>query len=393
MSDDYKIISIDIADTLSETERSLLKNLFASYDEREMAYDLNGHELTLFLNTLDVELFREKIESLKEHQPSERFAELLNKMLSEIEQIKSYGLSNGKRVYVGYDRERKVQGRKEKEETRRQYFYAYGHHFSEVNHDLPKAFENQIICGDSLEVLKTLPENCIDLIFTSPPYNFGLEYAQTDDAHYWDTYFEKLFAIFDECVRVLKFGGRIVVNIQPLFSDYIPSHHLISHHFINRKMIWKGEILWEKNNYNCKYTAWGSWKSPSNPYLKYTWEFLEIFSKGTLKKSGSRDAIDLSAEEFKKWVVAKWSIAPERQMKDYKHPAMFPEELAKRVIKLFSFQNDVVLDPFNGVGTTTYVAKMTNRRFLGIDISKEYCDKAIQRLDNLLALYDFNTIG
>ncbi len=384
MSEDYKIISIDIADTLSETERSHLKNFFALYDEREFAYDLNGNELTLFLNTLDVELFRERIETLKQHEPSERFAELLNKMLSEIEQIKSYGLSNGKRVYVGYDRERKVQGRKEKEETRRQYFYAHGHHFSEVNHDLPKAFENQIICGDSLEVLKTLPENCIDLIFTSPPYNFGLEYAQTDDAHYWDTYFEKLFAIFDECIRVLKFGGRIVINIQPLFSDYIPSHHLISHHFINRKMIWKGEILWEKNNYNCKYTAWGSWKSPSNPYLKYTWEFLEIFSKGTLKKSGSREAVDISAEEFKKWVVAKWSIAPERQMKDYKHPAMFPEELAKRVIKLFSFQNDVVLDPFNGVGTTTYVAKMTNRRFLGIDISKEYCDKAIQRLGNTL---------
>ncbi len=127
--------------------------------------------------------------------------------------------------------------------------------------------------------------------------------------------------------------------------------------------------------------------------MKYAWEFLEIFSKGTLKKSGSKEAVDISAEEFKKWVVAKWSIAPERQMKDYKHPAMFPEELAKRVIKLFSFQNDVVLDPFNGVGTTTYVAKMTNRRFLGIDISKEYCDTAIQRSDNLLALHDFNTIG
>jgi len=56
--------------------------------------------------------------------------------------------------------------------------------------------------------------------------------------------------------------------VQPLFSDYIPSHHFISNFFIQKKLIWKGEILWEKNNYNCKYTAWGSWKSPSNPYLK-----------------------------------------------------------------------------------------------------------------------------
>jgi len=382
MNEDYKIISIEIADTLSETERTFLKNLFTLYDEREFTYDLNGSELTLFLNTLDFESFREKIEALKEHQPSERIAELLNKMFNEIDRIKSYGLSNGKRIYVGYDRERKVQGRKEKEETRRQYFYAHDHHFSEINHEFPKAFENQIICGDSLDILKTLPENCIDLVFTSPPYNFGLDYHQTDDAHYWETYFEKLFAIFDECIRVLKFGGRIVINIQPLFSDYIPSHHLISHHFIKRKMIWKGEILWEKNNYNCKYTAWGSWKSPSNPYLKYSWEFIEVFCKGDLKHEGDSFMADITPEEFKKWVYAKWDIQPEFNMKKYGHPAMFPEELAERIIKLFSFKQDVVLDPFNGVGTTTSVAKKLSRKFIGIDISEEYCKIAEKRLKN-----------
>jgi len=135
-----------------------------------------------------------------------------------------------------------------------------------------------------------------------------------------------------------------------------------------------------KNNYNCKYTAWGSWKSPSNPYLKYTWEFIEIFAKGTLKKEGDREKADITADEFKKWVVAKWSIAPERNMKNYNHPAMFPEELATRVIKLFSFENDIVLDPFNGAGTTSFVAKSFKRRYLGIDISKEYCKVAENRL-------------
>jgi DNA modification methylase len=134
--------------------------------------------------------------------------------------------------------------------------------------------------------LRKLPDNCVDLIFTSPPYNFGLDYESNDDAHYWDNYFNKLFKIFDECIRVLKYGGRIVINIQPLFSDYIPTHHIISNYFMSKKLIWKGEIIWEKNNYNCKYTAWGSWKSPSSPYLKYTWEFLEVFAKGTLKKKG-----------------------------------------------------------------------------------------------------------
>ncbi len=70
-----------------------------------------------------------------------------------------------------------------------------------------------------------------------------------------------------------------------LFSDYIPSHHLISNFFLQRKMIWKGEILWEKNNYNCKYTAWGSWKSPSNPHLKYTREFLERLCKANIERN------------------------------------------------------------------------------------------------------------
>jgi DNA modification methylase len=145
-------------------------------------------------------------------------------------------------------------------------------------------------------------------------------------------------------------------------------------------MLWKGEILWEKNNYNCKYTAWGSWKSPSSPYLKYTWEFLEVFCKGSRKKSGDKAKADITGDEFKKWVYAKWSIAPERKMKEFGHPAMFPEELARRVIKLFSFEGDVVLDPFNGVGTTTKVACELNRIPIGIDLSKRYCKKAQERI-------------
>jgi DNA modification methylase len=152
---------------------------------------------------------------------------------------------------------------------------------------------------------------------------------------------------------------------------------------MEKKMIWKGEILWEKNNYNCKYCAWGSWKSPSSPYLKYTWEFLEIFAKGDIKKSGTPENIDIQEDEFKRWVVAKWAIAPEKKMNYYDHPAMFPEELVTRALKLFSFEGDVVLDPFNGTGTTCVAAKKTRRRFLGIDISKKYCDIAEKRVKEI----------
>ena len=253
-------------------------------------------------------------------------------------------------------------------------------HGDTATNPLPPEYENAIVCGDSAEVLKKLPDNCIDIMITSPPYNFGLEYADGEDDKRWDEYFAQLFAVLDETKRVLKHGGRMIINVQPLFSDYIPTHHIISKHLMDTGMLWKGEILWEKNNYNCKYTAWGSWKSPGSPYLKYTWEFIEVFCKGNLKHSGKTEDIDISADEFKKWVVAKWSIAPERNMKEYGHPAMFPEKLVARCLKLFSFKNDVVLDVFNGVGTTTAVARMLDRRYLGIDISREYCDTAEKRL-------------
>ena len=149
---------------------------------------------------------------------------------------------------------------------------------------------------------------------------------------------------------------------------------------MGKKLIWRGEILWEKNNYNCKYTSWGSWKSPSSPYLKYTWEFIEIFCKGDLKHNGDANNIDITAEEFKEWVVAKWSIGPEKNMKKFGHPAMFPKKIVERVLKLFSYKNDIILDPFNGVGTTTLVASLLDRNYLGIDISEKYCDTARKRI-------------
>lgn len=243
-------------------------------------------------------------------------------------------------------------------------------------------FSNRILCGDSEKVLKNVPSNSVDIIITSPPYNFGLEYKddKKNDALHWKEYFAKLNGVWKECARVLKPGGRMCLNVQPLFSDYMPSHHLMSKQLLDLGLLWKGEILWEKNNYNCKYTAWGSWKSPSMPYLKYTWEFVEIFSKETHKKSGDSSNIDITGDEFKKWVYAKWSIAPERNMKAYNHPAMFPKELVFRLLKLFSYRNDLVLDPFNGAGTTTVCAAETERKYLGIDISDEYCTIAKKRI-------------
>ena len=388
MGKNYKIIEINYP--LSDGTAEELRYLFTQYSKEDIFLEINKNTIKIHLSQLNFPLFKNFILNNISIATNKNIKYILDEILRRIESVKSYGLKGKKRVYVGFDDERKVKERKLKEKIRGKYYYAKNNKFTKANNKIPEKFVNKIIVGDSEEVLKEIPDNCIDLIFTSPPYNFGLEYQNHKDGVNWDEYFGKLFRIFKECIRILKYGGRIVVNVQPLFSDYIPIHHIISNFFMENKLIWKGEILWEKHNYNCKYTAWGSWKSPSNPYLKYTWEFLEVFSKGTLKHQGDPKNADITAEEFKEWVYAKWEISPENNMRKFGHPAMFPEELAKRVIKLFSFRGDVVLDPFNGVGTTTVVAKKLGRKFIGIDISEDYCKKAEERLktvQNALTLF------
>lgn len=381
---DARVIDISIENGNAKKYSAFMQELQKRISPEDLSLKMDADSLRASLVALDLEAFTQSVKELSRQYNLKKLNNPFYSLINKIEAIKSYGLKSGKRLYIGYNRERKVTGRKAKVEKRGMYYYSNGNKFSQENTNLPKEYVDKIIRSDSEELLKKLPDNCIDLVFTSPPYNFGLEYSSTNDDNYWEKYFDKLFAIFSQCVRVVKWGGRIAINIQPLFSDYIPSHHIISNFFINNKMIWKGEILWEKNNYNCKYTAWGSWKSPSNPYMKYTWEFIELFCKGSLKKDGNKDNADIIGDEFKKWVLAKWSIAPERKMKNYGHPAMFPEELVQRVLKLFSFKNDIILDPFNGAGTTTFVAKQLNRHYLGIDVSKEYTDKAKQRIQSVL---------
>lgn len=382
--EDYKQIEIALDKPLSKKALKVISELENIFSKEEFFFKIDELKLEFFLKELDLNEFEGKIRELMTQFELTEADDIFSEIVQKIDNIKSYGMKNGKRLYVGYNRERKVKGRKGKEQERRIYYYALNNIFSKENKTLPNEFMNKIICGDSAVVLKKLPDNCVDLIFTSPPYNFGLEYENHKDGTDWEGYFNKLFSVFNECIRVLKYGGRIIVNVQPLFSDYIPIHHIISDFFMKNKLIWRGEILWEKNNYNCKYTAWGSWKSPSNPYMKYTWEFLEVFCKGDLKKQGDSINADITGDEFKKWVYAKWSIAPERNMKEYGHPAMFPEKLVEQTLKLFSFENDVVLDPFNGLGTTTKVAKELNRKFVGIDISEEYTKKAQERLKGVV---------
>ena len=375
----YKILKLSSSGFSSEKKADeALAHLNNEFNADDFHVVLNDDNVEVWLRQVDLNELQDAVARTTRNYLAHGGA--LSGIFQAVEGVKSYGINGNKRLYVGYNKERKVSGRKEKEKQRGKYFYAQGNDFAREHNAVPSEMIDRIICGDSEEELKQLPDNCIDLVFTSPPYNFGLDYSGGDDASFWESYFQKLFRVFDQCIRVLRYGGRIIVNVQPLFSDYIPSHHIISNYFMKKRLIWKGEILWEKNHYNCKYTAWGSYASPSSPYLKYTWEFLEIFCKGDLKLSGDSGNADIDPEEFKKWVIARWSIAPERRMKEFDHPAMFPEELARRALLLFSFRGDTVLDPFAGAGTTCVTALRNHRRFIGIDVSEEYCRTASARL-------------
>jgi hypothetical protein len=308
VSEKYKIIEINLGRNLNSEELAIIKELEEKFSRRDFFFHTENFGVLFYLNSIDLNAFKNSVYELMErHKYAPEDKNLFLEIIAKIENIRSYGIKGGKRIYVDYYKERKVKNRLQKVLQRGMYFYALNNNFTKEVNEVPPEFINRIICGDSEEVLKKLPNNCIDLIFTSPPYNFGLGYDTTPDGINWNKYFDKLFAIFKECIRVLKYGGRIIVNVQPLFSDYIPIHHIISNFFMENKLIWKGEILWDKHNYNCKYTAWGSWKSPSNPYLKYTWEFLEIFCKGDLKHAGKKGSIDITADEFKNWVYAKSS--------------------------------------------------------------------------------------
>ena len=408
----FKQIKLKKAEKATSQTIAVISAFNEHFKPTKLWVEMNHTHVLIHVREVDMKYVERVIQSLTERYQLEDRS-ILHQIEQAINKVKSYGLKGKKRTYVDYNKERKVTERDKKKQQRRTLHDTSSVFVPEQSTQsltsplvrdqspctepvsfttlsslaeeslVPPFARDQIICADSATLLKKLPNNCVDLVFTSPPYNFGLTYNNDkEDVSDWNQYFHQLFLILDECIRIVKHGGRIAVNIQPLFSDYIPSHHIVSHFLLQRGLIWRSEILWEKNNYNCKYTTWGSWKSPANPYLKYSWEFIEIFCKGDRKKSGQASNADITAEEFKKWVYGKWSIASDRGNK-YGHPAMFPEELALRVLKLFSFRGDFVIDPFNGVGTTTVVAKKNGRHYLGIDISPEYCEMARWRLSEL----------
>ena len=245
-----------------EMDARAIQALNAHFEADDFHVVQNGTDLAIWLRQVNLDALADAAAKVAVAHPE---CATLTRIPEAVGAVKSYGLNGDARLYVGYNDERKVRDRRNKEKRRGKHYYANDHTFTAHVNPVPDRFVDSVVCGDSEEVLRNLPDNSIDLVFTSPPYNFGLEYGASADATHWDSYFDKLFRVFDECIRVVKFGGRIVVNVQPLFSDYIPSHHIISNYFMERHLIWKGEILLGKEQLQLQVHGLGQLEESGKP--------------------------------------------------------------------------------------------------------------------------------
>jgi site-specific DNA-methyltransferase (adenine-specific) len=239
---------------------------------------------------------------------------------------------------------------------------------------------NRLYCKSS-ERMDELPEKSVHLMITSPPYNASKEY---DDDLTLEEYLEMLNRVWQETYRVLVPGGRACINLAGLGRrPYIPIHSYIIDQMIRIGFLMRGEIVWNKAASASKSTAWGSWQSASNPSLRDVHEYILVFSKETFRRNGEGKENTISKEDFLEWTKSVWTFSA-ASAKKVGHPAPFPEELPHRLIQLYSFKGDIVLDPFAGSGTTCLAAALDGRCFVGYEISAEYVQLARLRLAEML---------
>jgi DNA modification methylase len=246
--------------------------------------------------------------------------------------------------------------------------------------EFPKVLENKFILGTA-ENMKEIPDNSVHLMITSPPYNVSKEY---DEDLSLKEYLQLLENSFRETYRVLVNGGRACINVANLGRrPYIPLSDYISKMMIDIGFNMRGEIIWNKAASASPSTAWGSWQSAANPILRDIHEYILVFSKGDYKRDKGKKENTITKEQFMEWTKSIWTMNAESARR-IGHPAPFPEELPYRLIQLYSFKGDIILDPFMGSGTTAVAAIKSERKFAGYDISQEYIDLSEKRLKPLL---------
>ena len=248
-----------------------------------------------------------------------------------------------------------------------------------VETPVPSDLLDRILCQSS-ESMNGLPDNSVHLMVTSPPYNAKKEY---DADLSLSEYLDLLDRVWQETYRVLVPGGRVCINIANLGrKPYLPLHSLIIEQMLSIGYLMRGEIIWDKAASASPSTAWGSWRSASNPVLRDVHEYILVFSKEGFKRPREDRENTIQKEDFLAWTKSVWQFQAV-QARQVGHPAPFPIELPHRCIQLYTYKDDVVLDPFAGSGTTCVAAKQDGRHFIGYEINPDYCALAESRLQEL----------
>ena len=270
---------------------------------------------------------------------------------------------------------------------------------------------NTIINGDSIKVMSELPESCIDLIVTSPKYNVGIEYDSCDDRMTMEDYWDWTKSWLTQAYRLLKEDGRVAINIpyEVNVQDRGGRVLFMSEFWSIMKQVgfkFYGLVdLNEDSPHRSKTTAWGSWMSPSAPYIynpkecvilaykkvhikkikgEPEWVATEVTESDLFgEKSTKKVYTDEQKKEFMSLVYGQWDyFADTKQMTK----ATFSMDIPMKAIKILTYRNDIVLDPFAGSGTTLCAAEIGGRRWIGIELSPNYCKVAEERVQHFVDL-------
>jgi site-specific DNA-methyltransferase (adenine-specific) len=248
-----------------------------------------------------------------------------------------------------------------------------------IENPIPAEFLDHLVCKSS-ESMDELPNASIHLMVTSPPYNASKEYDQ--DLNLGE-YLQMLNDVWQETYRVLVPGGRACINVANLGrKPYIPLHGYIIDQMLEIGFLMRGEIIWNKAASASQSTAWGSWQSASNPVLRDVHEYILVFSKDTFRRGQENKENTIRKDDFLEWTKSVWNF-PAASAKKIGHPAPFPEELPHRLIQLYTYKGEIVLDPFVGSGTTCLAAIKADRHYLGYDIKEEYLQIARERVKTM----------
>jgi DNA modification methylase len=246
-----------------------------------------------------------------------------------------------------------------------------------IENPVTSGFLDKIFCKTS-EKMEELPDNSIHMMVTSPPYNVGKEYDENLNLNEYKAFLKR---IWNEVKRVLVPGGRACINIANLGrKPYIPLHTFIVEDMLDLGFLMRGEIIWNKASSGSPSTAWGSWLSAKNPTLRDIHEYILVFSKGMFSRGNPyRRKSTITRQEFLDFTKSVWTFSAEPATK-VGHPAPFPVELPYRLIQLYTFEDEVVLDPFMGSGQAAIAALKTKRHYIGYDINAEYVKLAERRV-------------